>query len=215
MNYKKAVVIASAVGTSMWGAVACNKPADQEAEAHEAQQEATKTAVEAQHEANEEASKAQANANEAQQEARKEAAEAQVKANEEQRAANDKIAESQRAANERVGEAQKDANEAARDADQSLTQAKADYRQKAQRELDKLKNSLDELRAKSTTAAGNTKVSLNNSIRTFDARRIELEKDIATLDNAKTSQDFNRRTAQLDKQMERLRDQVDAADKKI
>jgi colicin import membrane protein len=215
MNYKKAVVIASAVGSSMWGAIACNRPADQEAEAREAQQEATQTAVEAQREASEEAAKAQATANEAKQQARKEAAEAQVQANEEQRAANDKIADSQHAANERAGEAQKNANEAARDADQSLSQAKADYRQKAQRELDELKNALDELRAKSTTATGNAKTSLNNSIRTFDARRTELEKEIVTLDSAKTSEDFNRRTAQLDKQMERLRDQVDAADKKI
>jgi murein hydrolase activator len=215
MNYKRAVVIASAVGSSMWGAIACNRPADQEAQAREAQQEANQTAVEAQREANEESAKAQAKANEAQQEARKEAAEGQVKANEEQRAANEKIGDSQRAANERAGEAQKDANEAARDAAQSLTQAKADYRQKAQRELDELKNALDELRAKSTTATGNAKAGLNNSIRSFDARRVELEKEIATLDNAKTSEDFNRRTAQLDKQMERLRDQVDAADKKI
>ena len=44
---------------------------------------------------------------------------------------------------------------------------------------------------------------------------MELERNVANLDGVSTSDELNRRTARMDKQIERLKDQVEAADDRI
>lgn len=185
MDHTKRLIIAGAIGVVTLGhAAACNRtPADQEAEARKAQQQATETAVEAQREADD---KAQKVSHEAKQE----------------------IADTQRAANERAAKAQEEANQQAQQATQTLSQAKTDYRTKAQGELDDLKATIGDLHTKAASAKSQKRAALNTSLRTYETRRMELQKELGAVDQVNNSDEFGRETADLEKRIDRLREEL-------
>jgi hypothetical protein len=192
-NALTALLIASglALGTG------CNNAAREEQEAREAQHEASEKTAEAQREAN------------------KDSVEAQAKADDAQREANQKVQAAQQDAREKTAGALEDAREETHEAVQALTKQRDDYRAKAQKQLDDLTASMAELKAKAAKEKGDVQLKIDADVRALEARRAEVERDIAALNGAGTSAELDRMANLLDKRIESLRDSLRAAEKKI
>jgi hypothetical protein len=131
-----------------------------------------------------------------------------------QQSADEKSNQFRATAEEKSAEEQAKANDKAREAARTLDETKNDYRHKAQSDLDALTKKIDDLKAKSSKATGQTKVDLDRALADVTARRDAVDGQIRSIDAANADQ-IETVKARLDDQIAQLRQSVNEAEKRI
>lgn len=183
----RASIVSLATGSfalCLFGAAACDKPANEQARADQAQAEANEKIVQANREAVVETRSAQLEADE-------------------------KIAEANREANREARGAQLEADKEIAAAQRDFSKRREDYRHDLETKLIDVDKKIEVLEAKSAAATGKAKAELDQKLASVRARRASLRDDAQRLDAA-TATTWDDAKARVDKELSELKSTVES-----
>jgi peptidoglycan hydrolase CwlO-like protein len=190
MERIRIALIALALGGATFGALACNRSAD----------EAHNDAVEAQNQANRQIQQAQTEANKDVNQAQTEAQKDIDKARQEEQ--------------QKTAEAQAKANEKIREANTDMKDANADLRVWGQKRVDELSNTIDKATVKAEKAPPAARASFESGIKEVRSERDEISAEIGSLDR-QVVRDTNSFRERIDNRVDQLKDRVSKLEDKL